>query len=602
MTVLVETDVEGRRPTILIVDDELLNRKLVEGALEAVGTYEIVEAVDGVEAQAVLRERPIDVVVTDLMMPRLDGLGLLRWAVESCPGPAFIIHSALDSFDAAVKALQFGAFDFVAKPLHSVRLLQSSVGNAVRQRRLVAEKERLRRELERSNERLRLHVAQLEEVCRLLREQADTIEDDLRRAELIQRALLPRALDHFEGFAVDAVYRPCHSVGGDLYDVVRLDDRHVVLYVADAAGHGVSAAMLSVVLKHRLRMVDAAGRPCSPAHVLGALNAELCEECTAPGLFVTSVYCLLDTRTRELVVAAAGHPPIALRRASGRVELVERTGPALGLSRTASFGEQRLALGRGDRLLLYTDGLCDSTNEGEPFDPAHIASVLARADGDGAALLHGLLDEAASARGGGPNEDDVTVVLLSASETAPSTVDYGPAASEPPRATQRASSPGLPVVAVGTSGATTWAAVMGRGTWVHCAALHEACATAMAEGRSLVLDLSRCTYLDSTFLGTIHELVERERPGGPSVRIQGAAADVRHLFDELAMAGVLAHVAPDAVSPPEELELVPLTGPRGSRSASKERILSAHEALLGLSDKNREQFQGVVDALRAELH
>ncbi len=597
----VEADLDGRRPSILIVDDELLNRKLVAGALEAAGSYELIEAVDGVEAQKILRERPIDVVVTDLMMPRLDGLGLLRWAVESCPEPSFIIHSALDTFDAAVKALQLGAFDFVAKPLHSVRLLQSSVGNAVRQRRLIADRERLRGELERSNERLRLHVAQLEEVCRLLREQADTIEDDLRRAELIQRALLPRAPAHLEGFAVDAVYRPSHSVGGDLYDVVRLDDRFVVLYVADAAGHGVSAAMLSVVLKHRLRMVDAAGHPHSPAQVLGALNAELCEECTAPGLFVTSAYCLLDTRTREIVVAAAGHPPLALRRGDGAVTLIERTGPALGLSRTAQFAEARLVLGSGDRLLLYTDGLCDTSAGGDPFDATRIATALAQANGDGAALLHTLLDQAAAARGGGPNEDDVTVVLLTAGDSA-SSVDYAPAAEEPTRPTQRPSSPGLPVVAVGTSGQTMWVGVIGRGTWVHCAALHEACAGALAEGRSLVLDLSRCTYLDSTFLGTIHELVERERPGGPSVRIQGAPADVRHLFDELAMSGVLAHVMTDTLSPPDELELRPLTGPRGAPSTSKARILSAHEALLGLSESNREQFQGVVDALRTELH
>jgi serine phosphatase RsbU (regulator of sigma subunit)/anti-anti-sigma regulatory factor len=596
---LVEADVEGRPPSILIVDDELLNRKLVASALTAAGTFELYEAADGIEAQEILRERPIDVVITDLMMPRLDGLGLIRWAAESCPGPTWIIHSAFDTFDAAVQALQLGAFDFVAKPLHSVRLLQSSVGNAVRQRRLIAERERLRHELQRSNERLKLHVAQLEEVCRLLREQADTIDEDLRRAELIQRALLPRAPAHLEGFAVDAVYRPSHSVGGDLYDVVRLDDRHVVLYVADAAGHGVSAAMLSVVLKHRLRMVDGAGRPIAPAQVLASLNAELCEECTAPGLFVTAAYCLLDTATHELAVAAAGHPPLALRRRSGEVVLIERTGPALGLSRTAGFEDRRIVLDPGDRLLLYTDGLCDTSTDGASFDTAHIAGAFAEAKGGGSELLQSILDQAAGARGGAPNEDDVTVVLLSAGELR-SSVDYAPAAEERPPPSIRPPHSGGPVVAVGTSAADAlWVAVEGRGTWIHCAALHEACASALGAGRSLVIDLSRCTYLDSTFLGTIHELVEREHPGGPSVRIQGAPPDVRHLFDELAMADVLAHVAADAVPPPAHLE--PLAGQRGPQATAKQRILSAHEALLGLSEKNREQFQGVVDALRAEL-
>ncbi len=151
----------------------------------------------------------------------------------------------------------------------------------------------------------------------MLCEQAGIIESGLRRAELIQRALLPHVAPAVVGLAVDAVYRPSLNVGGDLYDVVAIGPNHLAAYIADAAGHGVSAAMLAVLFKHRLAMMDHEYRPNAPAEALSMLNTAIRAECSAPGLFVTAAYCLLDTQSREIVIASAGPSPPGPPRAAG---------------------------------------------------------------------------------------------------------------------------------------------------------------------------------------------------------------------------------------------------------------------------------------------
>ena len=588
-----------KRPTVLVVEDCALTRARLAAALGDDADYQIVQAVDGADAQRILSTGPVDVVVTDVMMPNLGGLDLLRWAKEECPGATWIIHSALDTFDTAVEALKLGAFDFVPKSFHSVGLIERTVRNALNQRQLVAERERLRLELEQNNRKLEEHVAQLEDVCRILREQAQTIQQDLDRAELIQRVLLPSTVPPMPGFAIDAIYRPSRNIGGDAYDVARLDDRRIALYVADAAGHGVAAAMLSVLLKHRLTMVDSAtGTPRAPAQVLTSLNRALLDECAAPGLFVTVAYCVLDLETRELVMAAGGHPPIAFRRANREVTLLERTGPALGLDKDARFDERSITLQVGDRLFLYTDGLCETPAHGKGLTTEAIAGSLAKESGDGQTFLHSLLD-AASGPQGGSVEDDVTMLLLTAGD-GPSTLDHGaaPAAQTAPSPTPLLASPAAAsAITVGTTTDATWVGVHGRGTWIQSAAFQKASIEAQRAGRTLVVDLLACTYLDSTFLGTLHELVGHADE--PPVRVQGVRPEVRHLFEELSMLRVLKHIASEDL--PAPVSMLPAGETSEAAALSRRRILQAHELLVSLSERNRQQFQGVVDAMRADI-
>ncbi len=243
-------------PKILIVDDTKGVRQMLIRILRSERTYEVQEACNGLEAKEKLIADDFDLVITDLNMPGINGLQLMAWALEDRPGATWIILSGFGTFETAIEAIHLGAFDFVPKPLESRTGFRITVRNALAQKRMRDEMNRLNAELIDTNELLHERVGQLESACNLLGDQAEVISEDLQRAERIQRALLPNHVPEVEGFAAAAVYRPSQSIGGDLYDIFPLDDQRVAFVIADAAGHGVSAAMLSVLFKTRLQQLN----------------------------------------------------------------------------------------------------------------------------------------------------------------------------------------------------------------------------------------------------------------------------------------------------------------------------------------------------------
>lgn len=571
--------------TILVIDDVRTVRLLVRNQLSALGCGEILEAADGLEAQRVLASREIDVVVTDLLMPELDGLALMRWAKTQRPHTVWIVLSGVETFDTAVEAIQLGAFDFLTKPCEPVRL-RVTVRNALEHARIARQRRELHAELERSNQALHRKVEQLEALCGILGHQADEIQRDLERAESIQRALLPSRMPPLGGFHVETLYRPGHHVGGDLYDVTALDDRHAALLVADACGHGVSAAMLSVLFKRRLRLCDdLTGAPLPPALALEEANLALAESAT-PGMFVTVAYCLLDTETGEAVVASAGHPPVLWAREDGSVEAIERTGPALGVDPEARYGETRIRLDRGDRLLLFSDGVLGAHGAGLE----RLRDVVQNAHN--LREIVGALREGVIAAANGEEIDDATAIALEArvgasrlDAAAPCKIEGGAA----PRAQLFAE----------TTEAGAFLCVSGSCGWREAEDLHTFCLRAIREHRPLVLDFAACSNLDSTFLGTVHEVVRAAREVGGDVRLQHVRLALRALFEELAMERVLEQIRADSVPLPHALQ--PIAHAPLDPTRARERLLRAHEALASLSADNRAQFHTVIDGLRAEL-
>ena len=446
-------------------------------------------------------------------------------------------------------------------------------------------------DLEARGEELEHSRDQLEALVHLLEHQADVAQRDLHRAEIIQRSLLPHSPPPLPDFTVQTLYRPGRSVGGDLYDVVGVGDRHVVIVIADASGHGVSAAMLSVLFKHRLRVVDeASGRPCRPAEALRALNTSLRRDITAPGLFITAAYCLLDTDSRELVVSSAGHPPLIWLGTNGETRAIDATGPALGLYADAAFAEHRCRLGQGDQILLYTDGLLDPERE-HPSGTERIANALRSLEGDRAPLrkLFGELAHGVSWE----DRDDATIVLL---EARPGESSF----DEPARDESPERSPASPLeLTYAEFDDATLIAVGGRATWSHAETFFEATEAVIEEKRSLMLDLSGCEYLDSTFLGTLFQVASEAEAESVPLRIQGVLPSVRARLEELSMHSVLARVTEEAVELPRNMQK--LTEARSDSTHERLRLLRAHELLARLSDANREKFQEVVDTLRSEI-
>lgn len=576
--------------TILVVDDEEPIRKMLVAALRSANEYRVFDARDGLEAQQILSAEPVDLVITDLVMPHIGGDALIRWGKEHHPDVAWIILTGQGTMASAVEAVRMGAFDFVLKGADAVTSLLPRARNAVQQRRHDLETRRLHEQIAHQNVRLGEQVAALRDACQLLTQQAETIEEDFVRAAGIQRALLPREAPSLDGVAIDALYRPCDRVGGDLYDVVRLDEHRLGICVADAAGHGVAAALLAVVFKSRLRLTDPlTGVPREPKDVFADLNDHLVEECRAPRMFVSAAYALFDAATREATIASAGHPPVLVHRSNGRVEWIARSGPALGLASGAAFSQERVVLEPGDQMLFYTDGVYQSVQDEPGLTTEYIGDLLAHERLAGIDLLRRLLDLTRQ-NTHGCQQDDITMLVLSLAPVS-SQLDNGGAAEAPAHA--RAGS-GRFDMAFGHAGAATVIRLQGHGDWTYAAAFHQASLSALDERRALAFDLARCRMLDSTFLGTIHEIVDRADAAGVPVGLYGVTPQIAGLFDELGMGRVLAHRVEDA--PPVPQQWVSLQE-ASSSEASQRRILRAHETLAALNEQNREQFAKVIEYL-----
>ncbi|MFV8817756.1 SpoIIE family protein phosphatase [Haliea sp. E17] len=571
--------------TLLVVDDDPMVRKIVARGLARLDPAEVIEVADGAAAQAVLLEKHVDVVVTDVLMPQMSGLELMKWAQQHCPGPLWIVLSGLETFDAAVDALQLGAFDYLAKP-PEVQRVRVAVRNALDQIELVRERKRLYDALEQRNAQLAEKVDQLEKACGMLEEQAGIIQADLDRAEIIQRALLPQEPPAIDGWCMQTLYRSGSSVGGDFYDVIVLNRDYLGLVIADASGHGVAAAMLSVLFKLRLSFFDRDANLLMPNQVLENLNRRLIATVSAPGTFITAAYVMVNRHTGELRMASAGHTPCIRSTPGGEVQLLERTGPALGLDADASYTERACQLEAGDRLLMYTDGVLGA---GETFSCDDLAGTLC--SGVDRADVPGNLYRAATRDAAG-ERDDITVILVERGQGA-SRFDDTPAREE----RQAVQAPSThPELRQAVRDNHAFISIAGAATWTCGQAFLETASELLAHCDQLTIDLGECSYLDSTCLGTLHEIVMSQPD---AVSLQRLPDNIRESFEELSMDEVLKHANPAAVPLPDNM--VPLRPVNSDPAGQGARILSAHETLASLSPQNREVFQGVVNSLRADL-
>ncbi len=269
---------------------------------------------------------------------------------------------------------------------------------------------------------------QLYRLNRQLVEKQSLIDEDLAAAADIQRSLLPRDPAQFEAFEVAWTFQPSAHIGGDIFNVMRLDRNHWAVYALDVSGHGVPAAMVAVSVYQNLQPHSDTVRAFtpqaspgyflrSPREVLQALDVEYPFERFEN--FFTMVYFVIDAACRTVAYSNAGHPhPLVLHR-DGRLDLLQRGGPVIGLSSVRTrrppepvFAEETFRLEPGDKLLLYTDGLIEHRNPaGDLFGSERL---LARLRGCGGLPVAGVVDLVSAAvrefAAGTPPDDDMTLV------------------------------------------------------------------------------------------------------------------------------------------------------------------------------------------------
>ncbi|MCK5171877.1 MAG: serine/threonine-protein phosphatase [Planctomycetes bacterium] len=194
------------------------------------------------------------------------------------------------------------------------------------------------------------------------RELAEDTVEQLKMAGQVQRSFLPQTLPDNNRLRWSVIFEPADWVSGDIYDVARLDETHIGFYIADAVGHSMPAALLTMFLKQALTMRQTTGnnyRIFEPAEVIANLNQAMAAQQLTGCLFATCCYCLLDTETHKLSFARAGHPYPILMRKDKLPEQLETTGGLLGVFEESQFEQGEIQLDPGDKLFLYSDG-CES--------------------------------------------------------------------------------------------------------------------------------------------------------------------------------------------------------------------------------------------------
>ena len=351
------------------------------------GQYEFIFAHNGIEALARLKEhQDIDMVLTDINMPEMDGLTLLEQVPTVDPNILSVVVSAYGDMKNIRTAMNRGAFDFITKPIDF---------------------EDLRTTISRALDHLTLWRAAHESRDRLV-----ALENEIGLAGRIQQSILPTDFPETPDFRVFAGMEPARDVGGDFFDVLRLADGRIGLAVADVSGKGIPAALFMMSSRTLLR--SAAIYHSDPGKMLREVNQLLCEN-NEMAMFVTIFLAILDSASGELVYVNGGHNPPLVFHADGTTTLLPTTGGiALGVNPDFLFDKNSVILSQDDVAVFYTDGVTEAENgEGEQFGLGRLRSIFTSAPPRNAHDATDTVFQAVKAfAGDAPQFDDITCLIL----------------------------------------------------------------------------------------------------------------------------------------------------------------------------------------------
>lgn len=342
---------------VLVVDDSQLQLKIV-GLVLARWGFEVLTATSGPEALRICAETPPDLVLSDWMMPGMDGLELCRRfrALDRETYGYFILLTSKSEKGDVAQGLDAGADDFLTKPVdnHELRA-RINAGE-----RLLA----MQRELSVKNQHLSVALEELREIHK-------AIDNDLRQARTIQQSLVPERVAEIGTSRVSLLLHPCGHVGGDLVGMFRPGGDRLGLYSIDVSGHGITSAMVtarvagylsSTFPEQNLALRAMPGNRFAmrePAETARLLNQRLAAD---PGVeeYLTLAYVAADLRTGHMRLVQAGHSPALLLRADGQIEWIGDGGLPIGLVEDVNYDQHRFRMASGDMLLLYSDGFTEA--------------------------------------------------------------------------------------------------------------------------------------------------------------------------------------------------------------------------------------------------
>lgn len=376
---------------ILVADDDAMGRKLLVRILGKAG-FSCIEAPDGIEALKLLREDQPALLLLDFDMPGMDGAQVLK-QLRDDPSPAVaqvptIMLTGHGGEESEVLCLEAGADDFVTKPINEA-VLRARIDTQLRLRSM-------RSQLQKQNDEL--------EAWR------QNLERDLEAARLTQQSLIPAKPPVLPGWEIAACYQPVIQVGGDIYGWLRMPDGRTLFWIADATGHGASAALITTLAK--LLFHHGTAEQSRPAEIMDAVNKDF-RTIFGARSFMTAMCVALDPATGRASVVGAGHPPLLVARSGGRTESIASSAPPLGLLERSDFAETEVELEPGDAFFLYTDGMYGAgRDENTRASASRLEQMLQPLAENAQGLLNRVLEAMTPSEDGKAAADDIAAVAV----------------------------------------------------------------------------------------------------------------------------------------------------------------------------------------------
>ena len=400
---------ENRR--ILVVDDSRSQRRILLAYLSRWG-FDVLEAASGEEALEICASEEIDLILSDWMMPGLNGLELCaryRELLGDRYGYFILLTSKSEKGEVA-HGLDMGADDFLTKPVSALELrARIRAGERIL---------KMERELTRKN----LLIGEtLSEISTLY----DALDRDLIEAQNLQKSLVRESFRDFGQAQVSLLLRPSGHVGGDLVGYYEISPTRFGVFAIDVSGHGVASAMLTARVAAYLsgrspdqNLALAYGPDGevvarSPAQVARKIDRMFHDEMETE-LYFTMILGHIDTVTGQGEFVQCGHPNMVIQRVDGLVETVGSGGFPIGLVPDAEWENFQIQIAPGDRVLLASDGITECPGaSGDMLDDAGLAELMQRnRDLKGEAFFETLLWDLTTYCGDKGFPDDISAVLI----------------------------------------------------------------------------------------------------------------------------------------------------------------------------------------------